>query len=79
VLMILLGANLCSDDVATSPSQPAGIQGGGGVARHASCRGRSEWHCGLWLGASRNVASALFHVCVETCIGITQKNKIVLL
>lgn len=63
VLMILLGANLCSDDVATSPSRPAGIQGGGGVARYASCRGRSEWHCGLWLGASRNVASALLHVC----------------
>lgn len=62
-MLILLGANLCSDDVATSPSRPAGIQGGGGVARYASCRGRSEWHCGLWLGASRNVASTLLHVC----------------
>jgi hypothetical protein len=62
VLMILLGANLCSGDVATSHSQPAGSQGGGGVARYASCCSRSEWHCGLRLGARRNVASALLNV-----------------
>lgn len=37
MLMILLGANLCSDDVATSPSQPAGSEGGGSVARYGSC------------------------------------------